>query len=65
VFFIPGSVYIADAVGTQTEVLVVRGLSLGVMIEDVVRRELATSVALGAIRWRWPPPSSGSSLRSP
>lgn len=28
-FFLPGVVYMADAVGTQTETLVVRGLSLG------------------------------------
>jgi magnesium transporter len=29
-FFIPGIVYLADAVGTQTEALVIRGLSVGV-----------------------------------
>ena len=29
-YFIPGIVYLADAVGTQTEALVVRGLSVGV-----------------------------------
>lgn len=38
-FFIPGIVYMADAVGTQTETLVVRGLSVGVSIREVVRRE--------------------------
>jgi magnesium transporter len=48
-FFIPGIVYIADAVGTQTEVLVVRGLSVGVSVRNIVGRELATGVALGAI----------------
>ena len=31
-FFIPGIVYLADAVGTQTEALVIRGLSVGVSI---------------------------------
>ncbi|HET7868722.1 MAG TPA: magnesium transporter [Actinomycetota bacterium] len=29
-FFIPGIVYMADAVGTQTETLIIRGLSVGV-----------------------------------
>ena len=29
-FFMPGIVYLADAVGTQTETVIVRGLSLGV-----------------------------------
>jgi magnesium transporter len=48
-FFIPGIVYIADAVGTQTEVLVVRGLSVGVSVRNIVGRELATGVALGGI----------------
>jgi magnesium transporter len=42
-------VYIADAVGTQTEVLVVRGLSVGVSMGRVVWRELATGLALGFI----------------
>jgi magnesium transporter len=48
-FFIPGIVYIADAVGTQTEVLVVRGLSVGVSIGRIVWRELATGLSLGLI----------------
>ena len=47
-FFIPGIVYIADAVGTQTETLVVRGLSLGVSVAEVMRKELLTGLALGA-----------------
>ena len=29
-FFVPGVVYMADAVGTQTEALLIRGLSVGV-----------------------------------
>ena len=49
VFFIPGIVYIADAVGTQTETLVVRGLSLGIRVGSVMRRELLTGVVLGAV----------------
>lgn len=48
-FFIPGIVYMADAVGTQTETLVIRGLSVGVPIAAVVRREAATGLIVGAI----------------
>jgi magnesium transporter len=46
-FFIPGIVYMADAVGTQTETIVIRGLSVGVSIRDVVRLELLTGVLVG------------------
>lgn len=61
-FFIPGIVYLADAVGTQTEALVIRGLSVGVPIGNVLRREILTGLAIGlalAIAfypvglWRW------------
>jgi magnesium transporter len=61
-FFIPGVVYLADAVGTQTEALVIRGLSVGVPIGRVVRRELLTGLLVGAAlalafipiaAWRW------------
>jgi magnesium transporter len=48
-FFIPGVVYLADAVGTQTETLVIRGLSVGVPIARAARRELSTGVAIGAV----------------
>jgi magnesium transporter len=48
-FFIPGIVYMADAVGTQTETLVIRGLSVGVGIRRVARRELVTGVIVGVI----------------
>ena len=48
-FFVPGVVYIADAVGTQTETLVIRGLSLGVGIRSVALREIATGGLLGLI----------------
>jgi magnesium transporter len=41
-FFVPGVVYLADAVGTQTETLFVRGLSVGVSMRHVVWRELVT-----------------------
>jgi magnesium transporter len=48
-FFVPGIVYMADAVGTQTETLVIRGLSVGVPIGGVVRRELLTGLGVGAV----------------
>jgi magnesium transporter len=47
-FFVPGVVYMADAVGTQTVALVVRGLSVGVSIRRVFRLELLTGLLLGA-----------------
>jgi magnesium transporter len=46
-FFVPGVVYMADAVGTQTEALLIRGLSVGVELRPVVRRELATGLVIG------------------
>lgn len=46
-FFIPGIVYMADAVGTQTEALVIRGLSVGVRIRRVFRLEAATGLFVG------------------
>jgi magnesium transporter len=64
-FFIPGIVYLADAVGTQTETIVVRGLSLGVPIGRMISRELLAGVAMGAalaliagpmVWWRWGDP---------
>jgi magnesium transporter len=61
-FFIPGIVYLADAVGTQTETVVVRGLSVGVPMRRMAPRELLAGVAIGMalaavagplIWWRW------------
>jgi magnesium transporter len=61
-FFVPGVVYMADAVGTQTEALVIRGLSVGVSIGRVVRREVLTGLLVGVavslaffpvVLWRW------------
>lgn len=46
-FFVPGIVYMADAVGTQTESLVIRGLSVGVPVGRIVRRELLTGLLVG------------------
>jgi magnesium transporter len=48
-FFIPGVVYLADAVGTQTEALVVRGLSVGAPMRKAFRLEALTGPALGAL----------------
>ena len=64
-FFLPGVVYLADAVGTQTEALVIRGLSVGVPIGSVVVRELLTGLLMGlglalafapVALWRWGQP---------
>lgn len=48
-FFVPAVVYMADAVGTQTETLLIRGMAAGVSLRHVVRRELGTGVVIGAI----------------
>ena len=47
--FVPAVVYIADAVGTQTETLVIRGLSAGIDLRRVARLEAITGVAVGVI----------------
>ena len=61
-FFIPGIVYLADAVGTQTETVVVRGLSVGVRMRRMFWRELAAGIVIAAVItmvaaplvwWRW------------
>ena len=48
-FFIPAVVYMADAVGTQTEAVVIRGMALGVPVRAVFARELATGLVIGAL----------------
>jgi magnesium transporter len=48
-FFVPGIVYMADAVGTQTEAIVIRGLSVGVPIRRILQRELVTGALVGVI----------------
>ncbi|MEI2703060.1 MAG: magnesium transporter [Baekduia sp.] len=47
--FLPGVVYIADAVGTQTEAIVIRGMSAGVRIPDVAFREVLTGAFAGVL----------------
>ena len=48
-FFLPAVIYMADAVGTQTEAVLIRGLSAGVTVRSVLRRELITGAILGAL----------------
>jgi magnesium transporter len=48
-FFVPGIVYMADAVGTQTETILIRGLSSGLTVRSVVRREIVTGAIIGVI----------------
>lgn len=49
-FFVPGIVYLADAIGTQTETIVIRGLSLSwVAFKKILRRELLTGWLIGFI----------------
>jgi magnesium transporter len=53
-FFVPGIVYLADAIGTQTETITVRGLSLsharvGQLLAGEVRTGLIIGAALGSI----------------
>jgi len=47
-FFIPGLVYLADAIGTQTEAIAVRGLSLSqVPLRRLVAGEMRTGLLIG------------------
>lgn len=48
-FFIPAVVYMADAVGTQTETVVIRGMSAGIPIRRMAARELLTGLVIGAL----------------
>jgi magnesium transporter len=49
-FFLPGIVYLADAMGTQTETIAVRGLSLShTRIQTLLWRELYTGLVIGGI----------------
>jgi magnesium transporter len=46
-FFVPAVVYMADAVGTQTETVLIRGMSTNINMGRVIRREMLTGVLLG------------------
>lgn len=48
-FFLPAVVYMADAVGTQTEALMIRALAVGVSWPTAIRRELLSGIAIGAL----------------
>jgi magnesium transporter len=48
-FFVPAVVYMADAVGTQTETVVIRGMAVGVPLRHIARRELTTGLIIGAL----------------
>lgn len=45
--FVPAIVYMADAVGTQTETLLIRALAVGVTPRTIALRELITGVIIG------------------
>lgn len=48
-FFVPAIVYLADGIGTQTEAIVVRGLSLSRLpLRHMLAQELYTGMILGA-----------------
>jgi magnesium transporter len=60
-FFVPGIVYLADAIGTQTETITVRGLSIshapiGRMLAGEVRTGLLMGALLGGVAFAaaWP-----------
>ena len=48
-FFVPAVVYMADAVGTQTVTVVIRGMALGVSLRTIVVRELSTGLVIGVL----------------
>jgi magnesium transporter len=48
-FFLPGVIYMADAVGTQTETILIRGLAVGVSLRRILRRELLTGAITGLL----------------
>jgi magnesium transporter len=48
-FFVPAVVYMADAVGTQTEAIVIRGIALGVPLRSIVRNEILSGAIVGCL----------------
>lgn len=49
-FFVPGIVYLADAIGTQTEAIAVRGLSLSrARLRDLLGQELGAGALMGLV----------------
>lgn len=47
--FVPAIVYMADAVGTQTETVLIRALAVGVTTRTIVFRELITGAIIGLV----------------
>ncbi|MBL0029726.1 MAG: magnesium transporter [Rhodanobacteraceae bacterium] len=45
--FVPGIVYFADALSTQTETVIVRGLSIGIDVRGMLMREATTGALIG------------------
>ena len=48
-FFVPGLVYMADAVGTQTETVLIRAMAAGVTARSILVRELLTGLIVGVV----------------
>ncbi len=48
-YFVPGIVYLADAVGTQTETVAIRGLSVGIGIRRILGPEVLTGLLVGVL----------------
>jgi magnesium transporter len=48
-FFVPAVVYMADAVGTQTETVVIRAMSIGIPVRAMLVRELLTGLVIGTL----------------
>lgn len=48
-FFIPMVVYLADAVGTQTEAIVVRAVSLNIKDKNLYIKETLTTIMIGLV----------------
>jgi magnesium transporter len=47
--FVPAVVYMADAVGTQTEALLIRAMASGVTVRSMVAREVGTGAIVGGV----------------
>jgi magnesium transporter len=48
-FFIPGVIYMAAAIGTQTQAVLIRGLSVGVSVGQVLRREVVSGLVISLV----------------
>ena len=48
-FFLPAVIYLADAVGTQTEAVLIRGLAVGIRMRQVFWREMVSGALIGAL----------------